>query len=104
MPRAVQHRQITPGLKIFRDICRGKPIVEALRYADGLAARVQPPPTVPGGPYHKTSKVYYYSRDARRLVQPPVEVCAQKQIDAGESASGEPKSITPGKTYAPDER
>lgn len=60
-----------------------KEIVEAARYADGIAARTQPHPHVPGGPYHKLSKVYYYTRDVRRLVEPPIEVVTQKQIEAG---------------------
>ncbi|XP_076231749.1 NADH dehydrogenase [ubiquinone] 1 alpha subcomplex subunit 7 [Calliopsis andreniformis] len=97
MPRGVERRQVSPIVKAFRDFCRGKPIVEGLRFADALAARTQPPPSIPGGPYHKTSKVYYYTRDARRLVQPPIEVLPQKQIEAGKSA--EVKCITPGKVH-----
>ena len=50
---------------------------------DRLAPRNQPPPNIPGGPYHKTSKIYYYTRDARREVKPPMEIPIGKQITAG---------------------
>ncbi|XP_076761563.1 NADH dehydrogenase [ubiquinone] 1 alpha subcomplex subunit 7 isoform X2 [Xylocopa sonorina] len=84
MSKAVEHRSVTPLVKTLREICRGRPIRESLRHADGLAARTQPMPNVPLGPYHKTSKVYYYTRDARRLVQPPIELFSQAQIGSGQ--------------------
>lgn len=55
-------------------------IVLANRYADEQAARTQPPPEIPGGPYHKTSQIYYYTRDGRREVEPPVLISGSKQI------------------------
>ncbi|XP_029053660.1 NADH dehydrogenase [ubiquinone] 1 alpha subcomplex subunit 7-like [Osmia bicornis bicornis] len=102
MPGKIEHRSVTPLLAAFRNILRGRRIIEALRFADCLAARTQPPPNIPGGPYHKTSKVYYFTRDARRLVQPPIEVLARKQIGAGKDVSTEIKHCTPGKIYIPD--
>lgn len=57
----------------------------ALRYADDQASRTQPPPDLPGGPFHKTSKIYYFSRDARREVEPPMVIASAnvKQITDG---------------------
>lgn len=52
----------------------------ANRLADEQAARTQPPPDIPGGPYHKTSQIYYYARDARREVKPPLLISGSKQI------------------------
>lgn len=52
----------------------------ANRYADEQAERTQPPPNIPEGPYHKTSEIYYYTHDARREVQPPMQVKESKQI------------------------
>jgi len=50
------------------------------RYADEQADRTQPPPDIPGGPYHKISQIYYYARDGRREVQPPLLITGSKQI------------------------
>lgn len=60
-----------------------KKIVSQLRHADEISARTQPEPIVPGGPYHKTSKIYYFTHDARREVEPPIEISVDKQITAG---------------------
>nr|XP_012148135.1 PREDICTED: NADH dehydrogenase [ubiquinone] 1 alpha subcomplex subunit 7-like isoform X2 [Megachile rotundata] len=100
MSRKIEHRQVTPLLQIFRELIRGKPIKEGLRFTDELASRTQPDPNVPGGPYHKTSKVYYFTRDARRLVEPPIEVVSRKQVTAGKDAPSEIKSCTPGISVA----
>ncbi|XP_076294279.1 NADH dehydrogenase [ubiquinone] 1 alpha subcomplex subunit 7 [Lasioglossum baleicum] len=97
MPRGIENRTVTPITQAFRNVIRGKPVVESLRFTNLLAARTQPQPKVPGGPYHKTSKVYYFSRDARRLVQPPIQVYEQKHIDAGKKPATDLKAITPGK-------
>jgi len=55
-------------------------IVPNNRFPDEQAKRTQPPPEIPGGPYHKTSQIYYYLRDARREVQPPLLISGSKQI------------------------
>ena len=55
----------------------------ALRYADEQAARTQPQPNLPGGPYDKTTGIYYYARDARREVQPPEIIITAEQLQSG---------------------
>ncbi|XP_043286733.1 NADH dehydrogenase [ubiquinone] 1 alpha subcomplex subunit 7-like [Venturia canescens] len=98
MPQKFNHRSVGPFLKAVQRFLRGKGHTEALRFADIIAARDQPPPEVPGGPYHKTSKIYYYTRDARREVQPPFEIPMGRQITDG-SAAAEVKTVTPNKVY-----
>ncbi|XP_043250893.1 NADH dehydrogenase [ubiquinone] 1 alpha subcomplex subunit 7-like [Colletes gigas] len=103
MPRGVQHRSVTPAIQVLRNVLRGRSVVESLRHSDTIAARTQPDPLVPGGPNHKLSKVYYYSRDARRLVAPPEELFScQRQIEHGKPT--DIKYIAPGKVYAPDDK
>ncbi|XP_012537206.1 NADH dehydrogenase [ubiquinone] 1 alpha subcomplex subunit 7 [Monomorium pharaonis] len=99
MPGPVEHRSVTPIIKFIREVCRGRKVVLNNRYPDEQAARTQPPPEVPGGPYHKTSQIYYYLRDARREVEPPVLITGSKQISTEEKPVTEKKYITPGKTY-----
>ncbi|XP_077266179.1 NADH dehydrogenase [ubiquinone] 1 alpha subcomplex subunit 7 isoform X2 [Temnothorax americanus] len=99
MPGQVEHRSVTPLIKYFRELCRGRKIVQGLRYADEQAKRTQPPPDIPGGPYHKTSQIYYYLRDARREVQQPMLIAGSKQIGTEKKPLTDQKYITPGKTY-----
>ncbi|KAG7197177.1 hypothetical protein KM043_007257 [Ampulex compressa] len=101
MPGPVEHRLPTPLIKTLQIILRGRDGPSGLRYADKLAARTQPPPHVPGGPYHKTSKIYYYTRDARREVQPSLEIFSSKQITAGSTAVLKSESVSPAKAYLP---
>lgn len=57
-----------------------RPVIQGIRFSDEQSKRTQPPPDVPGGPYHKTSEIYYYTHDARREVQPPIVISGTKQI------------------------
>ncbi|XP_011870844.1 PREDICTED: NADH dehydrogenase [ubiquinone] 1 alpha subcomplex subunit 7-like [Vollenhovia emeryi] len=99
MPGPVEHRSVTPLIQYFREICRGRKIVLHHRWADDQAKRTQPPPELPGGPYHKTSQIYYYQRDARREVQPPMLISGSKQIGTEVAPDTGKKHFTPGKTY-----
>ncbi|KAL0130849.1 hypothetical protein PUN28_002453 [Cardiocondyla obscurior] len=95
----VERRNVTPLIQFIRDVCRGRKVVMAHRWTDCQAKRTQPPPKIPGGPYDKTSQIYYYPRDARREVQPPLLISKlSKQIEAKESVADK-NYITPGKTY-----
>ncbi|XP_012214905.1 NADH dehydrogenase [ubiquinone] 1 alpha subcomplex subunit 7-like [Linepithema humile] len=98
MSGSVKHRTVTPLIKLIQDIGRGRKVVLASRYADEQAARTQPPPDIPGGPYHKTFEIYYYARDARREVQPPLLISGSKQIGKEEKVP-EKKYFTPAKPY-----
>lgn len=103
MGRGVDHRSVTPVIDAFRKFLRGRQHRNALRYADDQASRTQPPPDLPGGPFHKTSKIYYFSRDARREVEPPMVIASAnvKQITDGGNEKMLTKVLTPGKSYIP---
>ncbi|VDD82574.1 unnamed protein product [Mesocestoides corti] len=73
----------------------------AQRYGDLSAKRTQPPPNLPPGVAHKLSENYYYTRDVRREVGPPVEVYrpGPKMLTQGESSASSappPYDFTPG--------
>lgn len=77
---------------------RGRPSTVSQRFPECLTGRTQPPPDIPGGPNHKISKVYYFSRDARREVDPPVVITAlEKQITVRDQTSTKLQLIAPGK-------
>ncbi|XP_050453255.1 NADH dehydrogenase [ubiquinone] 1 alpha subcomplex subunit 7-like [Cataglyphis hispanica] len=99
MPGGVEHRSVTPLIQLIRDLGRGRKVVIANRFPDEQAARTQPPPHVPGGPYHKTSQIYYYTRDARGEVGPPLLISGSKQIGIENECPAEEKYLSPGKTY-----
>ena len=68
------HRELTWPLVVFRNWLFGRRVVNPNRFADEQSAHDRPHPQIPGGPYHKLSNVYYYSRDGRREMQPPTLV------------------------------
>ncbi|KAH0953891.1 hypothetical protein HN011_001956 [Eciton burchellii] len=99
MSGPVKHRNVTPLIQFIRDIGRGRKVVLFNRYVDEQSERTQPPPHVPEGPYHKTSEIYYYTRDARREIHPPMLISGSKQIGTENESSTEHKYYTPGKVY-----
>ncbi|XP_059471730.1 NADH dehydrogenase [ubiquinone] 1 alpha subcomplex subunit 7-like [Neocloeon triangulifer] len=93
-------RDISPLLQKIRAFLLGRQHTNALRFADYIAARTQPPPNLPEGPSHKLSANYYYTRDGRREIKPPQIVASeQKAIGAGSSAAVLKGPITPGKQW-----
>ncbi|CAG2103719.1 unnamed protein product [Medioppia subpectinata] len=68
------HRDVGPLLQMLRSFLRGRSWNEQLRQPQHLSHRPYPSAQLPGGPSHETSANYYYTRDARRLVTPPVQV------------------------------
>ncbi|XP_026754961.1 NADH dehydrogenase [ubiquinone] 1 alpha subcomplex subunit 7-like [Galleria mellonella] len=102
MGKNVPIRDISPVLQIFRDFLLGRKHTLAIRFEQFVAARTQPPPQIPDGPTHKHAHNYYYTRDARREVAPPIDVT--KQFLEASSDKGAPKAAanirpTPGNVY-----
>ncbi|XP_004933732.1 NADH dehydrogenase [ubiquinone] 1 alpha subcomplex subunit 7 [Bombyx mori] len=98
-------RDISPALQAFRNFLLGRKHTNALRFEPLVSARTQPPPEIPDGPSHKHAHNYYYTRDARREVAPPIDVT--KELLSASSDKGAPKQAanvrpTPGHLYAWD--
>ncbi|XP_055549899.1 NADH dehydrogenase [ubiquinone] 1 alpha subcomplex subunit 7-like isoform X1 [Wyeomyia smithii] len=73
-------RDISPLLRELRNFLLGRKHTNALRFENGLAARTQPPPSLPEGPNHKVYSNYYALRDARREVVSPMDITSIKSI------------------------
>ncbi|KAK5646807.1 hypothetical protein RI129_005271 [Pyrocoelia pectoralis] len=86
MPRVVDIRDVSPLIQKLRNFLGGRKVTLSLRLQKDIASRSPDPPNLPDGPSHLLNKNYYYTRDARREVQPPPVVAPQTVIAA--SASG----------------
>ncbi|XP_052739171.1 NADH dehydrogenase [ubiquinone] 1 alpha subcomplex subunit 7 [Bicyclus anynana] len=96
-------RDISPIMQAIRNFLLGRKHTTALRSEHLIAARTQPPPQIPDGVSHKHAHNYYYSRDARREVAPPLDV-TQKLIADSSADKGTPKAAanvrpTPGPLF-----
>uniref|UniRef100_A0A5S6R597 NADH dehydrogenase [ubiquinone] 1 alpha subcomplex subunit 7 n=1 Tax=Trichuris muris TaxID=70415 RepID=A0A5S6R597_TRIMR len=60
-------RRFTQDGKLVRDGYE-----DCLRFPEEISARSAALPNLPGGVHHKISDNYYFERDARRMVKPPV--------------------------------
>ncbi|CAG2161172.1 unnamed protein product [Oppiella nova] len=102
---ASYHRDVGPVIQMIRAFLRGRSWNEQLRIPQHLSPRPSPQPELPGGPSHKTSANHYYTRDARRLVEPPVQVVmsTSKELSAGHAGDGEDanNSLSTSHTKAP---
>ncbi|OXU24950.1 hypothetical protein TSAR_006813, partial [Trichomalopsis sarcophagae] len=66
----------------------------SLRFANQIAARTQLQPDLPGGPYKKSTGIYYYTRDVRREVKPPITVYTANQLALSLGLSDNPQTVT----------
>ncbi|EDW86244.1 uncharacterized protein Dwil_GK16034 [Drosophila willistoni] len=100
---AAARRDIAPLLQRVRAFLLGREHTLALRFEDGVADRTQPQPVIPDGPSHLYSANYYCQRDARREVNPPIDlVLEQKQLEAEGTTVPKTKLPTPGQVYSWD--
>ncbi|KAB7498973.1 hypothetical protein Anas_11008 [Armadillidium nasatum] len=113
MPPAKLPHDVSPFLQRVRSFLLGREHTSYLRFPERIAARTQPPPSLPGGCNDKLANNYYFTRDGRRLVQPDETVLvnsATKKIAEGKSvgAKSESSELTvtgalriPGQPYQP---
>lgn len=109
MSYKVKPRDISPLLQKLRNFLLGREHTNALRFAEGVSARTQPPPNLPEGPAHLLANNYYYSRDGRREVRPPVLLAdagriavsegGTEVISSGSAVAVGKKPPTPGKPW-----
>lgn len=99
-------RDVSPILQAIRNFLLGRKHITALRFQQDISPRTMPPPELPEGPHHKLSANYYYARDARREVEPPLVIAGPEAVPSlAAPAKDTPKQITattPGPSYAWD--
>ncbi|CAH2052017.1 unnamed protein product, partial [Iphiclides podalirius] len=98
----VNFRDISPALQTFRDFLLGRNHKKALRFQPLLSARTQPQPELPDGVSHKHAHNYYYTRDGRREVAPPMDLTKQLLTDGAEKGTPREATISiprPGKVH-----
>lgn len=96
-------RDVSPIIQIIRNFLLGREHTTALRFSKDMASRSPPLPVLPDGPSHKLSNNYYYARDARREVAPPIVVAGsgapKKQLADPAAVVPHEKLKTPGRVF-----
>ncbi|XP_065905096.1 NADH dehydrogenase [ubiquinone] 1 alpha subcomplex subunit 7-like [Dysidea avara] len=66
----------------FRDVLVGRDCDEHpwLRSVESMSPRSPPPANLPDGPAHKLAANYYYTRDLRRDMAPPLVVSSYRNL------------------------
>lgn len=78
--RNFKPRDVSPMLIRIRDLLLGRKHTTALRFAQNSACRTQPQPNIPLGPSSKLYHNYYFRRNARGVVKPPVVLYKGKTV------------------------
>ncbi|XP_068232518.1 NADH dehydrogenase [ubiquinone] 1 alpha subcomplex subunit 7-like [Palaemon carinicauda] len=110
MPPKVNHRDVSPFLRLFRQFLLGREHTSALRQPESMSCRSQPPPVPPKGVSYGLSANYYYMRDGRRAVTPaevlavnsssgPTQLLSSGAGEAGAVTVAEKKPKAPGAAY-----
>uniref|UniRef100_I4DN45 NADH dehydrogenase [ubiquinone] 1 alpha subcomplex subunit 7 n=1 Tax=Papilio polytes TaxID=76194 RepID=I4DN45_PAPPL len=93
MPKPkVEFRDVSTSIQIIRNFLLGRKFKIALRFQPLMAPRTQPQPELPDGVTHKHAHNYYYTRDGRREVAPPLDLTQQLLTDGAQK--GEPKTAS----------
>lgn len=74
------HIQLTIYEKCFVIVYFQRDLPNPLRFEPNYANRTQPDPELPDGPSHRLFGNYYYSRDARRKVETPLQLVGPEEL------------------------
>ncbi|XP_017122899.1 NADH dehydrogenase [ubiquinone] 1 alpha subcomplex subunit 7 [Drosophila elegans] len=94
----LKHRDVAEFLSRLRNFFLGRTHKTALRFADTVSPRTQPPPAVPQGPSENLIANYYYARDPRRLVKPAVDLVQEHKQALAKEATKEAAKDAQAKT------
>ncbi|XP_065070300.1 NADH dehydrogenase [ubiquinone] 1 alpha subcomplex subunit 7-like [Rhopilema esculentum] len=96
----LSYENATKVLQYLRNFLAGKKLQIASRHALSQSSRSIPEPNLPSGQAHKLGNNYYYTRDSRRVVGPPVKIQSSELIGPG-GKSEVVGNVTPGDVYHP---
>lgn len=87
-------RDVNPIIQKFRQFLLGRKHTHGVRFQDEMSARTQCPPCLPDGPSGKLSKNFYWKRNARGSVAPPIDLLKGQSVKALAGPVEEPKPIS----------